>query len=139
MSFAFALQAASLMSVPLLGARSGPWFVVCLVAVFFTWGEIYALFPSASADFFGARNASSNYSFLYSSKGVASIVAGGMAAWLYEKTGSWDTVFYGSAILALLASILALRLRVMPLPVKQGQLPPPKREQHPPNVLAENA
>ncbi len=72
----------SLLSVLTLGRLSSTWFIVCLSLVFFSWGEIYALFPPAAADFFGAQNSSSNYSFLYSSKGVASIVgrrAGGIA------------------------------------------------------------
>ena len=33
--------------------------------VYFTWGQIYSLFPSASADYFGTRNATSNYAVLY--------------------------------------------------------------------------
>ena len=62
------------------------------------------------ADFFGGRHASSNYAFLYSSKGVASILAGGLAAQLFEKTGSWAVVFYGSATLAFLAALMAAGL-----------------------------
>ena len=76
MIIAFLLQALALVSVLRLGRHSPVGFIVCLAIVFFTWGEIYSLFPAASADFFGGRNASSNYSFLYSSKGVASILAG---------------------------------------------------------------
>jgi OFA family oxalate/formate antiporter-like MFS transporter len=119
MVVAFLIQAASLVSVLTLGSRSGPWFIVCLALVYFTWGEVYVLFPSATADFFGARNASSNYSFMYSSKGVASIVGGGLAAVLFEKTGSWYTVFYGSAVLALISAAIALGLKAMPLPSKR--------------------
>ncbi len=117
----FALQGLSLLSVLTLGRRSGTAFIVCLAMVFFTWGEIYSLFPSLSADFFGARNASSNYSFLYSSKGVASILGGGLAAILFEKTGTWNTAFYGSAVLAFLAALMAWGLIAMPLPRKQSQ------------------
>jgi MFS family permease len=119
MTIAFLLQSLCLMNVLTLGRVSGTWFIVSLALVFFTWGEVYVLFPSASADFFGARNASSNYSFLYSTKGVASIVGGGLAALLYEKTGAWNTVFYGSAALALCSALLSLLLRKMPLPVKR--------------------
>lgn len=141
MSIAFFLQSVSLVSVMTLGRRSPTLFIACLAMVFFTWGEIFALFPSASADFFGTRNASSNYSFLYSSKGVASIVAGGIAAWLYEKTGTWNTVFYGSAALAFCASLMAFWLRAIPLPTKQTQAPP-KEEQpqpQPPRAMAAKA
>jgi OFA family oxalate/formate antiporter-like MFS transporter len=118
MIVAFAIQSVSLLSVLTLGRLSEVWFVVCLSLVFFSWGEIYALFPPAAADFFGAKNSSSNYSFLYSSKGVASIVGGGLAALLFEKTGTWNTAFYGSAVLALGASLLGFVLRAMPLPSK---------------------
>jgi OFA family oxalate/formate antiporter-like MFS transporter len=119
MIVAFAIQALSLLSVLSLGRLSSTWFIVCLSLVFFSWGEIYSLFPPAAADFFGAQNSSSNYSFLYSSKGVASIVGGGLAALLFERTGSWSTAFYGSAALALCASLLGFVLRAMPLPKKQ--------------------
>lgn len=118
MIVAFTLQSVALMSVLTVGRLSTGAFVACVFFVFFTWGEIYALFPPAAADFFGAANSSSNYSFLYSSKGVASIVAGGLAALLYEKSGSWNAAFYGSAALALCAALLGLALRAMPLPQK---------------------
>jgi hypothetical protein len=68
---------------------------------------------------FGARHAASNYSFLYSTKGVASILAGGLAAQLFEKTGTWDYAFYGSSALALCAALAAMGLHKMPLPRKR--------------------
>jgi MFS family permease len=74
-----------------------------------------------TADFFGAKNASSNYSFMYSTKGVASIVGGGIAALLFERTGSWNAVFYGSAVLALCAAFIAFALRKMSLPSKHDE------------------
>jgi OFA family oxalate/formate antiporter-like MFS transporter len=125
MIVAFLIQALALVSVLRLGRHSPFWFITLLAIVFFTWGEIYSLFPAASADFFGIRNASSNYSFLYSSKGVAAILAGGLAAQLFEKTGTWTTAFYGSATLALLAGLMAFGLIAMPLPSKkQAQIAP---------------
>ena len=122
MIVAFLIQALALVSVLRLGRGSPVWFIVLLAIVFFTWGEIYSIFPAASADFFGIRNASSNYSFLYSSKGVASILAGGLAAQLFERTGTWTAAFYGSAALAFLAALMACGLITMPLPSKRHQL-----------------
>ena len=119
MIFAFTLQALALVSALRLGRNSPVGFVVLLALVFFTWGEIYSIFPAVSADFFGGRNSGSNYSFLYSSKGVAAILAGGLAARLFEKTGTWTVVFYGSAGLAFLAALMAIGLISMPLPTKQ--------------------
>jgi OFA family oxalate/formate antiporter-like MFS transporter len=118
MIIAFLIQALALVSVLRLGYHSPFWFVGLLALVLFTWGEIYSLFPAVMADFFGIRNSGSNYAFMYSSKGVASILAGGLAALLFEKMGSWTVVFYGSAGLALITAILALALISVPHPSK---------------------
>jgi len=124
MIIAFLIQALALVSVLRVGRNSPVGFIVCLAIVFFTWGEIYSIFPATAADFFGGRNASSNYSFLYSAKGMASILAGGLAAQLFEKTGTWTVVFYGSAALAFLAAVMACGLIGMPLPTKRSQVSP---------------
>jgi OFA family oxalate/formate antiporter-like MFS transporter len=121
MAIAFGLQAIFLVSVVTVGRKSDLWFVVAMVLVFLTWGELYVLFPAVLADFFGAKHAASNYSFLYSTKGVSSILAGGLAAQLFERTGTWDYAFYISAMLALCSAIAAVGLRKMPLPHKQAQ------------------
>jgi OFA family oxalate/formate antiporter-like MFS transporter len=111
MILTFVLQAFCLVSVATLGQISGAWFAATLVAVYFTWGQIYSLFPSTSGDYFGTRHATSNYAVLYTAKGVASIVGGYAAALLYEQSGSWVMGFYGSAAMALAAAVLAYGLR----------------------------
>jgi OFA family oxalate/formate antiporter-like MFS transporter len=124
MIIAFLLQALALVSVLRVGRNSPIGFITCLALVFFTYGEIYAIFPASSADFFGGQNASSNYSVLYSSKGVAAWLGAWLAALLFEKTGNWTVVFYGSAVLAFLAAIMAAALIAMPLPSKQNSAVP---------------
>jgi OFA family oxalate/formate antiporter-like MFS transporter len=124
MIVAFSIQALALLSVLRFGRNSPAGFITCLAIVFFTWGEIYSIFPAVSADFFGGRNASSNYSLLYSSKGMSAILAGGLAARMFEKTGTWTVVFYGSATLAFLAAIMASGLIAMPLPTKRQHVTP---------------
>jgi OFA family oxalate/formate antiporter-like MFS transporter len=111
MVIAFTLQAICLLLVLVLGQRSGALFALTLVLVYFTWGEIYSLFPSVSADYFGTRFATSNYAVLYTAKGVASIIGGWCGAFVYEQFGSWSLGFYGSASMALVAAILVARLR----------------------------
>jgi OFA family oxalate/formate antiporter-like MFS transporter len=120
MFVAFTLQAGCLLSVLLVGRISGFWFTLTLILTFFTYGEVFSLFPSTVADYFGSRNAASNYSFLYSAKGVASIIGGGLAALLFEKFRTWSMVFYGSAILAFSSAVMALVLRASKLPVKRS-------------------
>jgi OFA family oxalate/formate antiporter-like MFS transporter len=111
MIVAFLLQAGCLILVVHLGQLSAAWFAFTLVLVYFTWGEIYSLFPSTAADYFGTRHATSNYSVLYTAKGVASIIGGWFGALLYEQFGTWSVGFYGSAVMALVAAGLAAALR----------------------------
>lgn len=118
MAVAFVLQAACLMSVLTLGRRSGAWFTATLIATFFTYGEVFSLFPSITGQFFGSKNAASNYSFMYSAKGIASIIGGGIAALLFEKTGTWSGALVGSAAFALVAAFMAVGLRFMKAPEK---------------------
>ena len=126
MVIAFTLHAVCLVSVILVGRLSGTLFTVTLVLTFFTWGEVFSIFPSTVGDYYGVRYATSNYCFLYSGKGVASIIGGGIGAMLFEWFGSWSAAFYGSAALALAAACMALALKASPLPMKKtgrGRMP----------------
>ena len=111
MGVAFALQSGSLLMVLALGKLSDAWFALTLVFSYFTWGEVFSLFPSIVGDYYGTRHATSNYGVMYSAKGVASIIGGGLSAMLYERFGTWSAAFYGSATLALLAAVAAFAIR----------------------------
>jgi OFA family oxalate/formate antiporter-like MFS transporter len=116
MVIAFVLQAICLLMVVAFGRVSPMWFVVSLILVYFTWGEIYSLFPSTVADYFGTRHATSNYAVLYTAKGVASIIGGWFGAFLFEQFGTWSVGFYGSAVMALIAAGIAVGLRASAAP-----------------------
>jgi OFA family oxalate/formate antiporter-like MFS transporter len=118
---AFLLQSIFLLSATTLGRTGDARFVLLMVLVFLTWGELYVLFPAVLADLYGSKNSALNYSFLYSAKGFASLLGGGLAATLFEKTGSWNYAFFGSSALALLSALMALYVRRIPLPQKAVQ------------------
>ncbi|HET9218431.1 MAG TPA: oxalate/formate MFS antiporter [Terriglobia bacterium] len=119
MVLTFILQALSLVAVAALGRNSPALFAFALVCVFFTWGQIYSLFPSTLGDYFGGKHATSNYSFLYTAKGVAASLGAYIGTRLVERAGwSWESVFYGCAVLALVAAVVAMVLRTQPLPKK---------------------
>ncbi len=105
----FVLQAICLFLVVAVGQTSAAMFSLTLVLVYFTWGEIYSLFPATAGDYFGTRHATSNYAVLYTAKGVASIIGGWFGALLYEQSGSWSMGFYGSAVMALRGGRTGLR------------------------------
>jgi OFA family oxalate/formate antiporter-like MFS transporter len=108
---AFLLQAVFLYLVVAVGQQSAAWFAFTLVMVYFTWGEIYSLFPATAAVYFGTRHATSNYAVLYTAKGTAAIMGGWVGAVMFERSGSWAMGFYASALMALVAAGIAVGLR----------------------------
>jgi OFA family oxalate/formate antiporter-like MFS transporter len=120
----FMLQALCLVGVLTLGRLSGGWFITMMILIYFTWGSMFALFPAIVGDYFGASNATSNYGFLYTAKGVASIGGGGIAAMLFTKYGSWNIPVYWTAALTVVSALLILVLRFMPLPGQKKRTEP---------------
>ena len=88
----------------------GGLFTLTLVLTFFTWGEVFSLFPSTSGDYFGAKHATSNYAVLYTAKGLAAVFGVSLATWLHDRSGTWTIGFFGSAGLALLSASIVTGL-----------------------------
>jgi OFA family oxalate/formate antiporter-like MFS transporter len=110
MAIAFSLGACSYALLAYVG--TSPWaFVVAAALIFFTWGEIFSLFPSTCTDLFGTRYATANASLLYTAKGTSAWLVP-LANILKTATGNWHTVFVVSAVgnaLVVLAALLILR------------------------------
>ena len=45
--------------------------MICAGLIFFTWGEIFSLFPSTCTDLFGTKFATTNAMLLYTAKGTS--------------------------------------------------------------------
>jgi OFA family oxalate/formate antiporter-like MFS transporter len=120
MVVAFVLQAISLVCLGTYGKGSGVLFAATLILTYFTWGEIYALFPATVGDYFGSKYATANNSFLYAAKGVAALIIF-LLQYVHQYFDSWSAALYASAILALLTAIAAFAIRHMPLPTKAKQ------------------
>jgi OFA family oxalate/formate antiporter-like MFS transporter len=82
-------------------------FVIMSALVFFTYGEIFSLFPSLNADTYGRKFATTNYGFLYTAKGTAALLVpyGNM---IKDATGSWVPIFEMAAALNLCAALIAM-------------------------------
>ena len=88
----------------------------CIVG--FNFGGNFALFPSATADLFGAKNLGANYGWIFTSYGIAGVVgitAGNAAKVL---TGSYSAAFSVAAVLCLVSAGLAIALRFVPKPAQ---------------------
>ena len=110
MAIAFSLGACSYALMAYVG--TAPWaFVIAAGLIFFTWGEIFSLFPSTCTDLFGTRYATANASLLYTAKGTSAWLVP-LANVVQTATGSWHAVFVVSALgnaLVVLAALLVLR------------------------------
>jgi MFS transporter, OFA family, oxalate/formate antiporter len=116
MALAFTLGAVSYWLLAIVGQT--PWaFVVCAGLIFFTWGEIFSLFPSTCTDTFGPKYATANASLLYTAKGTSAFLVP-LANVLKSATGSWQSVFMVAAITNVVVVLLALFV-LRPLRVNQ--------------------
>lgn len=93
----------------LLGTNgSSPWaFVLFAGFIFFTWGEIFSLFPSTCADCFGPKYATVNAALLYTAKGTSAFLVP-LANVLKNSTGSWLAVLLVAAAANFIVVLLAL-------------------------------
>src|ERR1700685_2129579 len=106
MGIAFLLGACSYALLTVAG--TGPWaFIICAGLIFFTWGEIFSLFPSLCTDTFGPKFAASNASCLYTAKGTAALLVP-FANVLQGASGGWGAVFIVAGASNLLVALLAV-------------------------------
>jgi MFS transporter, OFA family, oxalate/formate antiporter len=95
MMIAFTLGGLSYLSLGYFG--TSPWlFVICAALIFFTWGEIFSLFPSTCTDLFGNKYATTNAMMLYTAKGTSAWLVP-LANMSKDSSGSWNTVFLMAA------------------------------------------
>jgi OFA family oxalate/formate antiporter-like MFS transporter len=105
MFIAFMLDALAIWSLAQYG-HDPVMFVICSGAIYFTWGEIYSLFPATCTDAYGQKYAATNAGMLYTAKGTASLLVP-YTAYLAAK-GDWHTVFWMGAIANVIVALLAV-------------------------------
>ena len=116
MTLAFGLE--GLAKFGLLKFANNPvMFVLFSAFTFFGWGEIFSLFPALCGDFFGRKYATTNYGFLYTAKGTASMFVPIGSALVLGKAFDFraDILLLLGGALALFAVFLAptvLRLQL---------------------------
>ncbi|MGO9172359.1 MAG: oxalate/formate MFS antiporter [Rhodomicrobium sp.] len=106
MAIVFTVGAAAYWGMGTLGT-SPYMFILMAGLVFFTWGEIFSLFPSTCTDTFGTKYATTNAGLLYTAKGAAAFFVP-FASLLKNYTGSWHSVFVVATLMNLIAALTAL-------------------------------
>ncbi len=95
--------------------------IVCACIIGFNFGGNFALFPAATADFFGNKNVGQNYPLVFLAYGVAGI-AGPLVAGYFKdaaKAGAsgggvsaWMTPFVIAGVACILAAVLGLLVKM---------------------------
>jgi MFS transporter, OFA family, oxalate/formate antiporter len=106
MAAVFTLGAAAYWGLGIL-ATTPYMFILTAGLVFFTWGEIFSLFPSTCTDTFGSKYATTNAGLLYTAKGTSAFFVP-LASVLKAYTGSWHSVFIVATVMNLLVAFAAL-------------------------------
>ncbi|MBM3309092.1 MAG: OFA family MFS transporter [Candidatus Altiarchaeales archaeon] len=110
MSLMFLLQA-GMMFILLKMGSSGLLLAIASAWVGFNFGGNFALFPSATADYFGTKNVGVNYGFVFTAYGVAGILGPILGGKVFDLTGSYLWAFIPTGTLCLIAAVLALKLK----------------------------
>ncbi|UCG32914.1 MAG: MFS transporter, partial [Phycisphaerales bacterium] len=96
------------------GAKWGLFIGAAIVG--FNFGGNFALFPAATADYFGNKNVGANYGWMFTAYGVGGIV-GPIMAGVFKDRGvemgvaAWRMPFIIAGIACLVAMVLGLLLR----------------------------
>jgi MFS family permease len=92
-------------------------FIIAAAIIGFNFGGNFALFPAATADFFGNKTVGKNYGFIFFAYGIAGIV-GPQIAGLFkdaaagaETPAAWLTPFLIAGIACILGAIIILFIK----------------------------
>ncbi|MCK4302956.1 MAG: MFS transporter, partial [Candidatus Eisenbacteria sp.] len=96
------------------GSVAGLTVGACIIG--FNFGGNFALFPAATADFFGNKNVGTNYGWVFLAYGVAGIAGPQVAGHFKDAAsgsdvGAWATPFIIAGVACLIAAGLSLALR----------------------------
>jgi MFS transporter, OFA family, oxalate/formate antiporter len=94
-----------------LGSAAG--FIIAASFIGFNFGGNFALFPAATADFFGNKNVGRNYGYVFTAYGIAGIAGPQLAGWFKDAAAGasgpifWMAPFIIAGGLCLLGAALA--------------------------------
>lgn len=95
----------------LLNANSYMFLMLAICLAGFCFGGNFAVFPSATNDYFGTRNYGNNYGFVFTSYGVGGIVGPLLGAMVFDMTRSYSQAYIISLIMLVIAAVLSLITR----------------------------
>lgn len=92
----------------LVSVQSPVAIFVASVWVGLNFGGNFALFPSATSDYFGSKNFGVNYGWIFTAYGVAGVLGPVVGGVLFDATGQYTTAFVFAGILCFVAAASAV-------------------------------
>lgn len=112
----FAFQAVMMFIVFSLGGNEYTFYLAAAL-IGFNFGGNFALFPTATAEYFGNKNVGQNYGYVFSAYGMGGVVGPLMAGYFKDVGGAaagvdaWYPAFIIAGVLCVVAVVLALLLK----------------------------
>jgi len=91
--------------------RSFPTLIFGVVIIYFTYGAMASIVPSACGDYYGTKNLGANYGLIFSAfllSGIGGPLAGGIIA---DATGSYNLAFIIAASIIFIAAIIGFSMK----------------------------
>jgi OFA family oxalate/formate antiporter-like MFS transporter len=110
MMLMFILQGAMMFALMSMGSTA-LLLAVAAAWIGFNFGGNFALFPSATADYFGTKNVGVNYGLVFTSYGVAGIVGPILGGRVFDITGSYLYAFIPAGAACMIAAVIALLIK----------------------------
>ncbi len=90
--------------------------IIAAAIIGFNFGGNFALFPAATADYFGAKNLGTNYGWIFLSYGLAGIAGPQIAGYFRDAAeagdiSTWSTSFTIAGIACIFAALISLLLK----------------------------
>ena len=86
--------------------QSVPLLITGSAVAGLAYGALFALFPAATADFFGIKNLGVNYGLIFCGWGVAGVVGPLLGAFVADATGTYSISFIASAVMLLIGAVI---------------------------------
>ncbi len=106
MSVLYLLQALALYLFN--GLTTFPTVFAAALVIYFAYGSMLSVYPSAAADCFGTKNLGLNYGILFSAWGAGGVFGPILGGKIADATGSYHMAFVVSACILLVASVVGL-------------------------------
>lgn len=106
MAVLYVMQAGALFFFNSLNSFATVFLAACMI--YFAYGSMLSVYPSACADNYGTKNLGLNYGIMFSAWGAGGVFGPILGGKIADATGSYEMAFYASAAILLVAAVVGL-------------------------------